>query len=714
MADIVLDLIKNIGRDNIADDFEEDTLNTLALRVIETYQRDLESMAEWSDDIEEGQRIAKQDTSTKNEPWRGAANFKSTIIETASISFGDRGRNELLRGKDLLKLEIIGNDAEGQKKISSENVGQFMNWQINHQMRDWRDKQESLLYQVPSFGAVFKKPFYDSVSGTNKSDLIQYPDFAVNQACPSMEECKAFSILLDISRNEVADRQAQGIWLDVDIYPEVEEDPDGSEGSNENEDTIHTIDNPQKFIEQHCFYDLNEDGREEPYIVTVHEQTSKVVRIVTRYQRTGIFVQQNGATISLQEMKNQAEANQLPVDLTGTKLARIVPDQTIVDYSFIKAIDGTFLGRGYYHMLTSLSKAVNSATNILLDSGVLATLQGGFLARGFRQKMGEITLKPGEWIKTDIPARDLSSGMLPHLFKEPSEVLFALLGQLTTEAKEFSVNLDLQGVLSPNAPATTTLALLQEAMTPMSAIMGRIIRSESKEFEVLFKLNGIFADPALYQKILDDPDAKYERDFDLETMNISPTADAEMSSRMQRIQRGEVLISQSEAIQLQGGDTRPIWEAWFDAIGATDMIDKVWPSPEQMTAEQQARADEREEAQRREDQKVAIDIDHKERGIAALEKDTASKVEERKAKSTLTIAEMKKKESEIILNLEKAETEQSKNQIDKYTADLNMVRAGIEFAQAEIELDNNEREIEDARKLSQENTGAQQSTSNTG
>jgi len=714
MTEIITNLIKNIGRDNIAEDFDEDTLNTLALRVIETYQRDLESMAEWSDDIEEGQRIAKQDTSTKSEPWRGASNFKSTIIETASISFGDRARNELLRGKDLLKLEIIGNDSQGQKKISSENVGQFMNWQINHQMRDWRDKQESLLYQLPSFGAVFKKVFYDSVSGINKSDLVQYPDFSINQACPSMEECKAFSILLDISRNEVADRIAQEIWLDVDIYPEVEDEPNGSEGSNENEDTIHTIDNPQKFIEQHCFYDLNDDGREEPYIVTVHEQTSQVVRIVARYQRSGIFVKQNGAILSLQEMKNRAEENQVPVDLTNLKLSRIVADQTIVDYRFIQAIDGTFLGRGYYHMLTSLSKAINSATNILLDSGVLATLQGGFLARGARRKMGEITLKPGEWVKTDIPPRDLQASMVPHLYKEPSQVLFALLGQLTTEGKEFSVNLDLQGVLSPNAPATTTLALLQEAMTPMSAIMGRTIRSESKEFEILFTLTGIFADPALYKKILDDEEADFERDFDLETMDISPTADAEMSSRMQRIQRGEVLVSQSEAIQLQGGDTRPIWEAWFDAIGAVDMINKVWPSPEQMTAEQQKRADEREQAQRREDQLLEIDIDHKERSVVLLEKDTDSKVEERKAKSTLTIAELKKIESEIVLNLEKAETEQAKNQIDKYTAQLNSVRAGIEFAQAEIELDNNEREIEDARRLSQENRGARQSASNTG
>jgi len=100
----------------------------------------------------------------------------------------------------------------------------------------------------------------------------------------------------------------------------------------------------------------------------------------------------------------------------------------------------------------------------------------------------------------------------------------------------------------------------------------------------------------------------------------------------------------------------------------------------------------------------AIQIDQSERALVAIEADTESKTLERKAKALSTVA---KTESEVILNLEKAETEQTKNQISKYTADTDGIRTAIEFAKEELDLD--EREQENARKLLKEGPGATQS-----
>lgn len=707
MADKIRQLISWIGNKNIAEDIEKDVLRRLALRVIENYNRDLESMTEWSSDIKEGQRIAKQESNAKSEPFEGAANFKSTIIESASISFGDRATTELLRGKNIVKSEIIGNDAQGNKKIASDNIVDFMNWQLNHQMRHWRDTQETVLYALPSFGTVFKKVFFDPIEGINKSEIIHWPDFAVNQAANSHEKC--FSESMDISANEVIERQAAKIWLDVDLYPETE-DAEGDRGSNEDEGVIHAVDNSEKFIEQACFFDLDEDEYEEPYIVTVHEQTSKVVRIVARYDRSNVFVSQGGRIVSLKELKSQAKIEPgSEVDLTGAEIVRITPDQNIIKYDFVKSIDGTYLGRGYYHMLGSLSKGINSTTNQLIDSGTLATLQGGFLAKGFRKKMGNLRMKPGSWQSTDISAIDLRNGMMPHQFKEPSQVLFALNQQLNQEAKDFSVNIDLQGVIAPNAPATTTLALIQEAMMPTSAIMQRVIRSESKEFQLLFVLDSKFTDPVLYQKILDDTEANFETDFDLDTMDISPTASADMSSKMQRLQRAEILILEAPQIALEGGDTQPIRELWFEAIGAEELINKVWPDPQQLTEQQQARAAAQEQEQRKQDQFKAIEIDHQERALVAAEQKSQADVAKSRAEITEILAGMKKIESEIILNLEKAETEQSKNKINIYTAEFQGLTNAMDATLKSLEFDNNERDREDARKLSEQNAGAAQS-----
>ena len=67
-----------------------------------------------------------------------------------------------------------------------------------------------------------------------------------------------------------------GLWLDFEGLTQTSE-----EGAND-------LDAPVTFLEQHRWYDLDDDGVREPCIVTVHKQTSKVVRIVARYDEQGI------------------------------------------------------------------------------------------------------------------------------------------------------------------------------------------------------------------------------------------------------------------------------------------------------------------------------------------------------------------------------------------------------------------------------------------
>jgi len=681
MADNISKLISFIDSINVAEEIEDDLLKTLAAQVVEDFRRDQDSMIEWSNMVEEGQRIAKQETTSKSEPWEGASNFKSPAILEASISFGDRSSTELLRGRNLVKADVIGVDKQGLKQAAADNVVEFMNWQINHQMRGWRKAQGKLMYELPSTGAVFKKTFFDPIDGVNKSELIHYPDFAINQSASTIDDVP-FTHPMDFSVDEVFSRQEAGLWLDVKLYPD---DADGDEGSNEDEEVTNSVDNPQRFLEQNCWFDLDEDGYREPYTVTVHEQTQQVVRIVARYDVSGFVVKdQTGNIRRLQPEDEQA--------LARLNLIKIDHDQNIVPYEFIPSPDGTFLGIGYYHLLSSLSKGINGITNQLLDSGTLANLQGGFLARGFRKRMGNMRMKPGQWESTDISAQDLQAGIMPHQFKEPSTVLFTLNESLNNKLQNLTVNTDIKGVLAPNAPATTTLALIQESMLPLSAIMQRIIGAESEEFRQLFILDSRFTDPELYKIVLDNPEADFANDFNLAAFDIAPTASSDMSSKMQRLQRAEILILEAPNIALEGGDTRPLREAWFEAMGAEDMIGQVFPDPEKVTGEQAARLEAQQQQQRQQAMLLAIQVDHAERQIGALELDTASRTAERKSKIRLNLINMQKVESETILNLEKAESEQVKNQIDVYTTQLQGIREAITSVEREIDFDNQERE----------------------
>tara|TARA_R110000744_G_scaffold246942_1_gene363471 strand:- start:32476 stop:34593 length:2118 start_codon:yes stop_codon:yes gene_type:complete len=697
MPNLIEQLIANIDETNIAEGMDETVLKRLASQVIKDYGRDLDSMSGWSDMVEEGLKLAEQEKSAKSTPWEGASNFKSPAILGAATAFGDRAVTELLRGRDIVKSDIIGRDESGEKRKSADRVVEFMNYQINHQMEGWREGQEKLLYEVAGTGAVFKKTFFDPSDGLNKSELIHYPNFAVNQAAATMKDAITFTQVMAFSDNEVKERIAAGIWSDVDIYAD---NADNATGTNEEAEVDEAFDNDHRFFEQNCLFDLDEDGYAEPYTVTVHEQTCQVVRIVARYDINSIFIKQAGQVrrlSSADEVESEFEGEEMElINPKGMKLVRIEADQTITDYSFIRNPDGTFLGIGYYHILFSLVKSVNSTTNQLIDSGTLSNTQGGFLAKGFRKKMGNMKVKMGSWNQTEISAIDLANGMQPFKFKEPSPTLAALNQEIKNEIKEVTVNVDFKGLMSPNATATTTLALIQEAMLPTSAIMQRIITSESKEFKKLFILNSKFTDPLLYQEVLDDKEADFAADFSLKTMNIAPTANADLSSRMQRIQQAEAMVFNADRIALTGGDVRPVWDNWFDAMGAEDMIGQVFPDPESMGEEQKARIAQQQQAQQQKQQLLNIEIDHAEREIVRKEAETRAKLAD-------TAAGIRKIESEVILNLEKAETEETKNQISKYSAQLQGLRLALDSTMKELERD-------DARQVSAETVGQPTST----
>jgi len=672
----------NIAKEVLELDNGADTLLKLAAQVVRDEQRDRDSMDEWVEAVDDGKQLSKQETRAKSEPFEGAANFKTPAIQKATISFGDRAKAEILRGPNLLKMEIIGNDKDLTKKNKADNVKTFMNWQLNHEQRGWRDSQRRMLYEIPGAGTVFKKVFFDPILKINQSEKIRYPEFSVNQATTDIDTARSFTHLMDIPQNVIFERQAAELWLDVDIYPE---DVDGDEGSNEKEEVLDADDNDQVFLEQYCFYDLDGDGYEEPYIVTVHRQSSQVVRIVARYDLNDIYIRNTNKSIE-KFVKGQ--------DLKGLELVRIEPMACITKYGFIPSLDGTFLDIGYFHLISALSKGVNSTTNQLLDSGSFSNLQGGFLAKGFRKKMGNLRAKPGSWISTDISAQDLHNGILTHQYKEPSATLFSLNEKLKQELKEFSVIVDLNGTLAPNAPATTTLALLQEALVPMSSILQSILDAESQEFRLLFILDSKFTSPAQYQLILDDESANFETDFDLNVMDISPTASAEMASRMQRLHVADAMVNRAEVLALSGGDTRPIWEFWFDALGANEVKGQVFPDEAQMGEEQKARIQQQQDEARRKAQLTAIEIDHDERKIAA---------DESKGKS-----EEAKNYSQVILNLEKAETEDVNNKVSIYTAKLDSVTRAIDNTTKEIQQDRDE--AKDAERLSGQ---AERSTTST-
>lgn len=635
---------------NVAEFLEEDELIKIGHDVVSGFDADLDSMNDWVDIVNKGFELIKPEVHPKSDPWPGAANYKSPVIIDAALKFGDRATSELLRGDELIKCKIYGKDKDGLKKKRLERVLEYMNWQVVNKMPEWIKEQSKLMYDLPYTGCLYKKTYFSSEKQRNVSELIAYPAFAVNHNADSMERLRRFTHVLEFPMNEVIERQRGGIWLDVPLSM--------SETDEENESQAES-DKISIYLEQQTWLDLDEDGYEEPYTVMVHKGSSKVLRIVPRYNYEDVLLkdEKNQTSIKLSDAINEL------VDYANMEVIKITPNSNVTKYGFIHNPDGGLLDVGYFHLLAGVNGAINVTTNQLINAGNLANLQGGWTAKGMREKLGNMRIKPGSYQQTNLNAQDLQTGIRDYNFKEPSPTLFQLNQFMLQMAEKTSASADLTGALGANAPATTTLALVQEQQQSSGAIMMRIYRAMSEEFKMLYKLNSLYLDEEEYKRVVDDPEASKE-DFNLEDFDLCPTANPEVSSKIQRIQLAQAELSQIQTVAAAGGNIQPIIKNFYEALG-TQYVDDIFP---ELTKEQIA-AQEEEQKQAMQEQQLLqeIAVDMQERKQANEDAKTAADVQESQAKT--------------IKYLEEAETEQTKNLSDVYTRSMDLDRQALELQQ---------------------------------
>ena len=207
--------------------------------------------------------------------------------------------------------------------------------------------------------------------------------------------------------NEVRKLQVAGLYRDVELMVSTTET-----GVQQKEDQISGMKKSYQkedyqLLEMHV--DLNiegidsEDGIKVPYIVTLDEGSAQVLSIYRNYNE--------------EDPKKKKK-------------------QYFVHYKFLPGF--SFYGFGLIHMLGGLSRTATSALRQLIDAGTLSNLPAGFKARGLRIKDDDNPLQPGEFRDVDAPSGDLSQGLLPLPYKEPSQTLFALLGFVVEAGTRFA------------------------------------------------------------------------------------------------------------------------------------------------------------------------------------------------------------------------------------------------------------------------------------
>jgi chaperonin GroES len=536
---------------NLATELSDAQLGQIGVEVVQMHGLDYSSMSDWRDRMKKGVELATLVKEKKSYPFENAANVKYPLVTTAALQFNARAYPAVVPSTEVVKVKTHGADPAGQKAARAERVQSHMSWQLLSQIEEWESETDKLLVQLPIVGTMFRKVWYDPVKGRQCCRVIDPGKLVINDKVTSLEDAPRMGEEISLYPYEIKSRVRSGQFVDADYF------------NPEDNDTQ----SPEVFIEQHTRLDLDEDGYEEPYIVTVHKKTYKVARIVADFETQDVRANSQG-------------------------VIAISRGSYFIDYHFLPSMDGGFLGTGLGLLLGDISETVNSIINMMMDAGHMASLGGGFLGANMRIKGGSQRFRPGEWKPMQATGGQIRESIVPMTFPGPDGTLFQLLGLLIEAAKEVSSTKDIMtgDTGTKNMTATTTIALIEQGMMVFTAAYKRIFRSLKCEFKIIARNNAQHTSPEEYADFHDiqqqpdqtghngGPPIDPASDYSAADLDIEPVADPRSVTKMQEAAKAEFVLNLAgQGLLNPEGATRRMLEAM--SIGN---VDELLPQPDPM------------------------------------------------------------------------------------------------------------------------------------
>ena len=547
---------------NLVEYLDDYVLGSISKKLINDVENDKESRKEWMKTYTDGLKyLGMRFDEQRSQPFEGSSGVIHPILAESVTQFQAQAYKELLPAQGPVKTQIVG-QRDANTEMQAERVAEFMNYYIMNEMPEYDPELDQLLFYLPLSGSAFKKVYYDASIRRPVSKFVPSEDLLVPYEATDLLSAERVTHIVSMSNNEVRKLQLSGFYADIELTGSEVETRDtvteeidkiqGVEPEYNNDEQrrlyeIHTV------AEIEGFEDLDENGEPTglklPYIITIDESSQRVLSVRRNYE---------------------------PNDPVKNKI------NYFVQYKFLPGLG--FYGLGLSHMIGGLSKATTSILRQLIDAGTLSNLPAGFKARGIRIRDEASPLQPGEFRDIDAPGGALRDALMPLPYKEPSGVLFSLLGLLVDSGKRFASIADMNiGDSNAAMPVGTTVALLEKGTKVMSAIHKRLHYSQRTEFKILARVFGEFLPPVYpYETGSGSKEIKLE-DFS-NKVDVIPVSDPNIFSMSQRIVMAQELLTMVQSNPEIHGP-QGIYEAYYRMYSAlgVDNIEALLLPPQDMT-----------------------------------------------------------------------------------------------------------------------------------
>ena len=502
---------------NLAEFIEEADLQSLASELIEDFISDRQSRKDWARAYVKGLDLLGMKIEERTQPWQGASGVFHPILTEATVRFQAQAMGEIFPASGPVRVKLVGKK-DYEKVQQGERVEHEMNYLLTEEMTEYRDETEQMLFRLPLAGSSFKKVYYDPIMERPCAMFVPAEDFVVSYGASDLNTCPRYTHVMKKTPNEIVELQVNGFYIDVDL-PDPEPDiSDIQEKYDEIEGEVAVLEEDDRHTLLEMHVDLlmpepfeDEDGIARPYIVTIDKSSETILAI----------------------RRNWYEGD-------SKKRKR----QHFVHYRYLPGLG--FYGTGLIHLIGGLAKSATSILRQLIDAGTLSNLPAGLKARGLRIKGDDSPLMPGEFRDVDVPGGAIRDSIAFLPYKEPSSVLYQLLGNIVEEGRRIGSVADVQiGNLNPQAPVGTTLALMERSMKVMSGVQARIHHSLKNELRLLAKIIKDYMPPQYSYEV--DGDHSRQKDFDgrIDVIPVSDPNAATMSQRVVQYQAAMQLAQQA-------------------------------------------------------------------------------------------------------------------------------------------------------------------------
>ena len=491
---------------NLAEYLDEGALSDLAGEMLENFQTDKDSRKDWEKTYFDGLELLGLNMQERMEPWEGACGVFHPILSEAVVRFQADSIMETFPASGPVRTQIIGKITK-TKEDAAARVREDMNYQLTVKMPEHRAEHERMLWSLALAGSAFKKVYFDPNLDRQVAVFIPAEDFVVPYGASDLLTCERYTHVMRKTVNEVKKLQIAGFYRDVDLPEPEYGSVDRSDLKAQSDEANIVHDDRYQILEMHVDLDIEDDPlRDEngiaiPYVVSVEKQTQTVLAI---------------------------RRNWNPDDKLKAKRLHFV------HYVYIPGFG--FYGYGLIHLIGGHAKSSTSILRQLVDAGTLANLPGGLKTRGLRIKGDDTPISPGEFRDVDVASGKISENIAFLPYKEPSQVLLALMDRIVDQGRGLAAVSELKITdVNKETPVGTTLALLERSLKVMSAVQARLHASMKMEFGLLAAIIAEFApDEYEYEPQTDDEMAPATRS-DYEVTEIIPVSDPNAATMSQRV-----------------------------------------------------------------------------------------------------------------------------------------------------------------------------------